>query len=663
MSFLETRGMLAKLLATENLQIQHSASANTASFDTDTRVLTLPIFKTEDKHVYNMLVAHESSHALNTPADWAERVPAGVPFDYVNVIEDVRIERLIQSRFPGLKVDFTRGYDELNNRDFFAINDTDVNKMSFIDRINLHFKLGARALIKFSDAEMPYVTAVDEADSFDKVLLAAAMIHDYIQSAKQDSADTPEIGGNASGDGEQETSQSSASNSNSSETDDDGEGEGAESGESTPDLTLDTPDEEVSTTQQNFDRKMEYLNSNNYERDVMYVIPSTLPLSQLIVSNSDYRQSCSFHPSYRSDFLPGLYSSFLDSIKRDVNFMVQQFEMRKSADAYARTQEHKTGVLNTNALHNYKLTDDVFLRHNVTADGKNHGMVMLIDWSGSMDTILLSVVKQVIVLVQFCRKVQIPFDVYTFTTGCGPRDENAVRGTVVMDQTQIVNVLSSSAKRSEIDTDLRNLFYGVADHSGDFMCPYHSLGGTPLDCVLTIMPRVINDFKRRTGAQKVNFTCLSDGESSPIRSDDGSGHTTYAYYERVLLRDGVNVIDIGEQHNTSTGRLANWIGQMPDVSVTNIFLGSLKECSNYIRPFRQNVDGPAFKRENAFVVTTDNYWGMIACINPKAFGDAQDEMEVQSGATKAQIRSALKRMLKTKQSSKVLLTQIVSNIS
>ena len=73
MTFLETRGMLAKLLATENLHVQHDAAAATASFDTDTRTLTLPVFKTEDKHVYNMLVAHESSHALHTPADWAER--------------------------------------------------------------------------------------------------------------------------------------------------------------------------------------------------------------------------------------------------------------------------------------------------------------------------------------------------------------------------------------------------------------------------------------------------------------------------------------------------------------------------------------------------------------------------------------------------------------
>ena len=96
--------------------------------------------------------------------------------------------------------------------------------------------------------------------------------------------------------------------------------------------------------------------------------------------------------------------------------MAQQFEMRKSADAYARQRVHKTGVLNTNKLHEYKLTEDLFLRQTTTPDGKNHGLVMLVDWSGSMSDHIVETVKQLLVLVQFCRKVSIPFDVYTFTS-------------------------------------------------------------------------------------------------------------------------------------------------------------------------------------------------------------------------------------------------------
>ena len=174
--------------------------------------------------------------------------------------------------------------------------------------------------------------------------------------------------------------------------------------------------------------------------------------------------------------------------------------------------------------------------------------------------------------------------------------------------------------------------------------------------------RLIADFKQRTGAQKVNFTCLSDGESSPLRFSNGEGSFDYAYYQRTLLRDGFKVIDLGD-NTENTGRLANWIGQLPDVTVTNIFLGTAKACANYIRPFDLHLDHSEYKKQGAVTNTTDQYWDLIACINPKTFGDAQDAIDVDPGATKAQIRNALKRMLKSKQSSKVLLTQLVSQIS
>ena len=182
MAFLETRGMLAKLLATENIVVEHDSSARTAAFDTLNRVLKLPVFKTENENVYNMLVGHEVGHALVTPTHWRDDLPSDVPPDFVNVIEDVRIEKFIQSKFPGLRVDFTKGYDELNEQDFFAIRDKDLSKFSLIDRINLHFKLGVRALIPFTEEELVYVNAVDDCDTWQKVILAAKMLSEFVTS-------------------------------------------------------------------------------------------------------------------------------------------------------------------------------------------------------------------------------------------------------------------------------------------------------------------------------------------------------------------------------------------------------------------------------------------------------------------------------------------------
>ena len=49
--FLQTRGMLAKLLATENLVVEHDNRVKTASFDTENRVLKLPVLNTENENV------------------------------------------------------------------------------------------------------------------------------------------------------------------------------------------------------------------------------------------------------------------------------------------------------------------------------------------------------------------------------------------------------------------------------------------------------------------------------------------------------------------------------------------------------------------------------------------------------------------------------------
>ena len=44
------------------------------------------------------------------------------------------------------------------------------------------------------------------------------------------------------------------------------------------------------------------------------------------------------------------FTKFILSTKKEVNHMVQRFEMKKSADAYARASQNKTGVLNTARL-------------------------------------------------------------------------------------------------------------------------------------------------------------------------------------------------------------------------------------------------------------------------------------------------------------------------
>ena len=133
----EIKETLAKLLATENLIVEHR-KVSTASFDVENRVLTLPMWEKASNLVYDLLVGHEVGHALYTPNEnWKKDKYAKVPMSFVNVVEDARIEKMMKRRYAGLSKTFYNGYQELHEDDFFSVEDEDMSKMAFIDRLNL----------------------------------------------------------------------------------------------------------------------------------------------------------------------------------------------------------------------------------------------------------------------------------------------------------------------------------------------------------------------------------------------------------------------------------------------------------------------------------------------------------------------------------------------
>ena len=360
------------------------------------------------------------------------------------------------------------------------------------------------------------------------------------------------------------------------------------------------------------------------------------------------------------------YKEYISSCKRDINYMVTQFEMKKSADAYSRQQVHKTGVLNTERLHEYKLTDDLFMRQTITPDGKSHGMVMYLDWSGSMSGITNKTTKQILLLVQFCRKVQIPYEVYTFTTGEGfaPMDHGQFTpNEVCMSEAKLVQVLTSTAKRTNLDKDMFNLYcasrYVDRDYSAP-ISPHLCMGGTPLNNALFLVPSLIERFKRTTKAQKVSFVCLTDGESSPVSYWTEQGNPSYAYYQTVMIRDGHNVFPL--DGNNISGKISTWIqSKVSDVTITNIFIGTMNKCRNYLFNFDGHypIDESKFRKELSFTLKNVDGWPLVALVDTKSFNTTDDDIKVENGASKIQIRSALRKMLKSKSSSKKLLTTLV----
>ena len=145
--------------------------------------------------VYDLLVGHEVGHALFTDnIDWTIDYPE-VPKDFVNVIEDVRVERLMKKTYPGLSRTFYNGHNELNNDDFFSTKEENLDELTFIDRINLYYKIGVFHNICFNDEENEFLTRASQTETFAEVLDLAREIVKFVQYKRQKVDSMPTQGG------------------------------------------------------------------------------------------------------------------------------------------------------------------------------------------------------------------------------------------------------------------------------------------------------------------------------------------------------------------------------------------------------------------------------------------------------------------------------------
>ena len=230
---------------------------------------------------------------------------------------------------------------------------------------------------------------------------------------------------------------------------------------------------------------------------------------------------------------------FQQDSKKVISYMVKEFEMKKAADQYARASTSKTGVLDMGALHTYKFNEDLFAKVTTLPGATNHGMVMFLDWSGSMHPNLTQTLKQLYNLVWFCDRVKIPYVVYAFsdqwvthgyTTYNGTVDSKIQDGSkssdMCIEDIRLLEMFSSNMSKKETAemmhyTHMMGEYYvGYRDWRKDGypirVSTKMSLGGTPLNHAIVVAMDLLPKFKKDTGVQKVNTVFLTDGESHRI---------------------------------------------------------------------------------------------------------------------------------------------------
>lgn len=700
----EIKSQLAKLLATEDLLVEHK-NVETASFNVDSRVLTLPMWDKASNNVYDLLVAHEVGHALFTPnVDWTEKVKINPIF--VNITEDARIEKLMKRKYAGLSKTFYRGYSELNDDDFFSVEDKGVDRYGLADKVNLYFKIGNFVKISFTEEESKIVKLISDAETFDEALNAAEVLYNYCKDQMEQSKvrnldDHTKDSASASGESE-ETDDESESDSmtheemldeaqkRESESNDDGESEQVESS-SQP-----SNEPEVETVN-SLDQKFKDLNSLSGVETQYIEIPE-IDLDNFVISNSKIHDQINEHFATYEDsefeFTDKKYREFKKSAQKEVSYLVKEFECRKSADAYARSSTSRTGVLDTSKLHTYRYNEDLFKKVTVLPDGKNHGLIFIIDWSGSMGYYMEDTIKQLYNLVWFCQKVNIPFDVYAFSNAykCVEHDDagNSIypkqhhvreeNKFYIPDDVCLINILTSGLRNNVLEKQLLNIWRNVmAMTRCCFFNTYHRLvlGGTPLNEALVSMHQIIPKFKKQHNLQKVQCVVLSDGEGCHLRTMkkiksyfDGSDDIrpwTISHNAYLRNRKTGYTYKVPSQFNEFTDVILKDLRQ--SFKDTNFIGIRILNGSDFGRMNRWYNEGTVdvekmqtqWKKQKSAVFYNSGYHAYFMLNS----GSLQNEtnFEVSENATKVQIKNAFQKSLKSKKMNKKILSEFVELVA
>ena len=724
MSTQEVKGNLARLLATENLTVEHKV-CQTASFDTDKRILTLPIWNVSD-HVYDMLVEHEVGHALFTPNDdWTE-VLKDVPKSFLNVTEDARIEKLMKRKFPGVNKDFFKGYKELHEEDFFSVQHEDVTQLHLIDRINLHYKIGTHFMMPFNDAEIVLRDAVGVAETFDQAIQCAIDIYNYekreqekeeLQTPQEGNSSvgmTPDSTQSAQGEGDEiEVEGQPKSQGDADQTEGDTEGESEEENTPLPIGGYEAGDLYAKTDVSLEENLIDTTLNSDYQAPKYIEMPE-LDSKNHMTSPDWVADKCEewwnaerfTDPNYQFynpldwTYVDAEYNAFKKQIGREVSYLNKEFEMKKAATSYARASVSRTGVLDTKKLFSYKYNDDIFRKVTRTKDGKSHGLIFILDWSGSMHECILDTYKQLLSLAFFCRKAKISFEAFCFASDTGEHlteeyDDTSYSAkqkdnTIYVPAQQVLQGLfNSNQNNAEFDRSAKTIFRIASVYVHNRYYGWNSerpnvpetsavpsilqMGGTPLNESLCILNDFIPKFRKQHGVEKVNVALLTDGEAQwsrrwqTIDYRDGKHRTITCIEQNTQLRHrkSAQTFKTEGAYRLTEAVLRYCKANHPYVNFLGFRLGTTRDIFYYLDRYMESDKiekmRKVWKKNRAVSCKVSGYdEHYFLCTKSM---NADSSFDVDEEATNAEIKKAFQKSLKVKANNKSILSSFIKQIA
>jgi hypothetical protein len=700
---------LAKLMATENITVVHK-KIPTAYFDVKNRILACPIFKEDiSDELYDLFMGHEVGHALNTPYEGLHsalelnRTLKG----YLNVVEDVRIEKAIKNKFQGLRKSFFTAYNELMEMDFFQLKKRNLAELSLIDKINLQTKVGSRLGLKFNTVEQGFLDMAEACKTWEDVVECATAIYEYSKENETRTEDdemlVPQMFDVGDDEENEEGDESEEFESSNEDYEDEyGDSEEDEEEDSLPEIgdNVDQGDseedevDEETETEEEADNQVkstggkeggkdqgfhddedgaresitEHFAHNNEEQFLSdeNIIMSSINLKDTFKNNdmkdvvipfktviSDWKKYITDNDSYYSEerrfkeYSRGCFAAkrLEQKNKKIVAHMAKEFEMKQTAKVSKKAFTGKTGKLDMNRLAKYQIVDDIFKRAIYLPEGQNHGLNVLVDWSGSICDEVTDLLEQSMILAEFCRKTNIPYRVYLFSdayyTGREKEDDYGYRDN----GGKLIEILSNemnNRQHKEMMTYLGcmyanyfsqkigwrnyqksiakyNEFFGEFEALSDdgrywdvetnFRPQNYRLGGTPLDQTLVALRKLLPEFNAKYNVEKSILTVITDGfsHSADFLQITGDERRDIAEQEKTIgedswrCRKGRDLIDpylnkvftlnkpeSGYGYRSSfetTQNLLHWISETCDVVITGYFVLGRKADLYNIMPF------------------------------------------------------------------------------
>tara|TARA_B100000780_G_scaffold23937_1_gene15228 strand:+ start:162 stop:2423 length:2262 start_codon:yes stop_codon:yes gene_type:complete len=747
---------IAKLLAEEDILVQHM-NQKTACFDVKNRILSLPIWKEMSKPIQELMTIHEVGHALDTPLSLIkDSEKQNLDFSVVNVLEDVRIEKSVQKKYPGSVRIFKKGYKELIAMNFFGTNELNVDELNLIDRINLHYKHHSNVL--FSDNENVWVKKANQTVTADDVITLAKELVEYIENTPESQSKLPSEddmkGAEDTQDSTPESQDEDEKNNDSDKSEAVSKENGVQSNEDKPKEKETDGDSEEEVTAKNQSQ-----GGKNSDKEIIitattdtaskriadkmlsddtttfsYAYTPKLILKNIIVPTKDILKGFDEHYSnQRIESGSDLYYDYtlaeFEKVKKDnkktVSYMVKEFEMKKSADLYARSSSSKTGTLDMSKLHTYKYNDDLFAKVTTLPGATNHGLVLFLDWSGSMAKNLVGTLNQLYTIIWFCNRTKIPFEVFAFSDRGNILEKLQDRkyeeiqkfkpDDIDVEKLNLLQFFSSKLSLPDQNKMMHNLYMMAArwshsdwdTHGYPYASPSRfSLCSTPLNSTIIAAMDIIPMFQKQSGVQKVNTIFLTDGASNSLThkyvlktNQDGEDFQSkqffgngYSYYsganaEQTIITDPVTRNKVmsgdfkgaGRQELQTTMLLSLLKKRLPDMNVVNFFVAggtNGRVSKSTVLDMTQDIsyDTAAaceyikkamktLRKDNCLIIPKGLGFDSLYLLPGLNDLDAELELEVEFGASKSQLKKAFGKMSKDKISVRPMLNNFIKMIA